>query len=188
MNLRKFEFAPELSNGLTLDDNLTLINTPLAGVGAVLGDLVEDQIPLSVVTRPLIFATMSTFFESMNEKLFKTYRIRDIVFGHRIRFADTMDALVIPLTNLGLMPAGMLPPPPPNNTFGLLYGKDVPEGPFEIYTGQHGMSHLYMQHATWEGKAELDWWGGSFCNQIRGSGGDQFPPMLKKTDILWAFR
>lgn len=71
VNLRKFEFAPELSNGLTLDDNVTIINAPLAGVGAVLGDLVEDQIPFNSLSRPMIFSTMSAFFESHGEQVMR---------------------------------------------------------------------------------------------------------------------
>lgn len=143
-NVRKFEFAPELSGNLSLDDEITTINAPVAAIGAALGDLVEDQLPFTAATKPIVFGTLGAFFEGHGQSLFQRFKVRDLIYGYRVRFLDTLSSLTNPLGNLGLIPDGMLPEGLPNNTFGLLYGKTNLDGPYEAYTGRDGTSSRYQ--------------------------------------------
>ena len=98
-----------------------------------------------------------------------------------------MDTFIQPLKRLGLS-FEALPPSPPDNMFGLMYGRnDTPEGEHEIYTGQAGTSHIFGYFASHKGKKVLNFWKGEYCNNIRGSDGTLFPPFVTESTVLSAF-
>lgn len=113
---------------------LTIINNQ--ALGESLSDMLEEQLPMAPLTSPAVFTMVNSFLDMHQQSLFMNKAVGDIFAGFKINILDTIDTLTLPLKNLGIK-LDALPPSPPDNMFGLLYGKNnTPEGPYEIYTGK----------------------------------------------------
>lgn len=52
-------FAPEGENCKpNMDEMVTVINPPIAALGAVIADMVREKVPLTAVTSPIIMSAM----------------------------------------------------------------------------------------------------------------------------------
>ena len=138
-------------------------------LGSTIAEMVKEKVPLSGVTSPVIYSTISALLAAHSQNLFMTRTVRDILYGFRINLLDTVTTLIKPLEMLGfkdLLPGGGVP----NNTFGLLYGKNnTPEGPYEIYTGINNKPYIHL--IKWK-------------NQRQVSGISFFPPTLSYRKLL----
>jgi len=66
----------------------------------------------------------------------------------------------------------------PFEQFGLMVPKvNVSVDELTIHTGAHNISKLGAI-VRFNGKSKMDHWGSEECNQIEGSDGSQFPPLL----------
>lgn len=180
-------FDPECSGTNTLDDTFTMINPLFASLGQAISDLVGSQLPLAPITSPLVYSMLNTFLDAHGQSLFMTKSVREVIYGFKVNLLETMETLTTPLRNLGIT-LDALPPSPPENMFGLLYGRnDTPEGEFEIYTGKGSSSKLLGVFKSIKGSSSVSWWKGDYCNEIRGGDGSLFPPFTKPDTKLSAF-
>lgn len=105
--------------------------------------MLEEQLPLAAVTSPAVFALVNSFLDMHQQSLFMRRSVGEVFGGFKINILDTIDTLTGPLRNIGIK-LDALPPSPPDNMFGLLYGKNnTPEGPYEIYTGKGSTSSQF---------------------------------------------
>lgn len=113
-------------------------------LGSTIAEMVKEKVPLAGVTSPVIYSTISALLAAHSQNLFMTRTVREILYGFRINLLDTVTTLIKPLEMLGfkdLLPGGGVP----NNTFGLLYGKNnTPEGPYEVYTGINNKPYISL--------------------------------------------
>lgn len=82
--------------------------------------------------------------------LFMRRSVREVLFGYKINLLETIGALLQPLRSLGIS-LDAIPAGPPDNTFGILYGKNgTANGPFTVYTGQGSTSDRYATFVAYQ--------------------------------------
>lgn len=92
---------------------------------------------------PMVYTVINGFLDAHQQSMFMTRSVRELFFGFKINLLDTIDTLVGPLKQLGIS-LDALPPGPPDNMFGILYGRNnTPEGPYEIYTGKGSTTYQF---------------------------------------------
>lgn len=164
-----------------------MINPLFAALGQTISDMIETQLPMAPLTSPIVYTVVNGIMDAHGQSLFMKKSVRDVLFGFKINLLETLDTFVNPLRRLGIS-LDALPPNPPDNMFGLLYGRNnTPEGEHEIYTGLHGTSHMFGYFASHKGQKALKFWKGEKCNQIVGSDGSLFPPFATSKTVLYAF-
>ena len=180
-------FDPVCSGQNRLEDQFNLINPLFAALSQTIADMIEKQLPLAPVTSPVAYAMINSLLDSHGMSLFMNKTVKDVLYGFKVNLLETLDTFTQPLKNLGIS-LQALPPSPPGNMFGLLYGKnDTPEGEYEMYTGQGSTSTMLGAFATYKGKNSLSFWKGRYCNQISGGDGSLFPPFVTPATKLSAF-
>lgn len=171
-------FDQECSGPNSLDDTFTMINPLFAALGQTIADMIEKQLPLAPVTSPVAYALVNSLLDSHGMTLFMKRSVREVLLGFKVSLLETLDTFTQPLKNLGIT-LDALPPSPPNNMFGLMYGRnDTPEGEYEMYTGQGTTSDMIGMFLTFKGKNSLSFWKGETCNRIEGGDGSLFPPFV----------
>ncbi|CAL8113497.1 unnamed protein product [Orchesella dallaii] len=160
-----FYFREDLSNNLTEDDVVTIINIPYVG-------LVQEVSKLSSLARVLIKGVVTRF----NEGLFMTKTVKELNFGG---FRHEL------LTSLGSITGETYVP---NNTFGLFYGRNHSNyGVFSVSLGSKNRDDL-GKIVTWNNTSELEWWKDARCRKLEGSyDGSLFPPGITKQSIIRIF-
>lgn len=180
-------FDSECSGVNTLDDKFTMVNPLFASLGQAISDLLGNQLPLAPLTSPLVYSMLNTFLDAHGQSLFMTKTVREVIYGFKVNLLETIETLTTPLRNMGIK-LDALPPSPPGNMFGLLYGRnDTPEGEFEIYTGKGSTAKFLGSFKTVKGASALTWWKGDYCNEIRGGDGSLFPPFTTRDTKLSAY-
>jgi len=58
--------------------------------------------------------------------------------------------------------------------------------PFQVHRGVRD-SNEFGQIVSWNGKSELTWWGGEFCNKLNGTDGSIFAPFVTRERTLRIF-
>ncbi|RWS13067.1 Lysosome membrane protein 2-like protein [Dinothrombium tinctorium] len=169
----------------SFDDLLTTIN-PL--VAAMNEQLIEPFSKLPSVVSPFIYGTLSGILRIFGQNLFTRQTVRELIFGKRNQLLDTIVTLMKPFDLLGIkikqFPKEALPP---NNTFGLLVGRNnTRTGPLEIYSGIDG-KHRPGRIISWKGQKLLKKWKGKSCNMINGSDGTFYDPGLTNGQPLYIF-
>ncbi|RWS01690.1 platelet glycoprotein 4-like protein [Dinothrombium tinctorium] len=203
---KTYFFEPSQTVG-SMDEELVILN-PLVAVsfftllhyliasklfkqsfGATISRITKEDLPIPMVLSPFIYGTINGLLGIHRESLFSRQTVRELLFGKRVGLLDTITTLMRPLDLFGIklesFPKDALPP---NNTVGLLYGKnDTAEGPYEVYTGLGAKGGPTFSFASWQGRTKLKWWKTEKCNMINGSDGSLFKPGLTKDEILYAF-
>lgn len=163
-----------------------MVNPLFAALGQTIADMIEKQLPLAPVTSPVAYALVNSLLDSHDMSLFMKKSVREVLLGFKVNLLETIDTFTQPLKNLGIS-LDALPPSPPGNMFGLLYGRnDTPEGEYEMYTGQGSTSEMLGSFVTYKGKNALSFWKGDHCNKIEGGDGSLFPPFVTTTKRMVA--
>ena len=114
--------------------------------------MIEDQVPMTPLLNPMVYTIVNSFLDAHQQGLFMKRSMREIFYGFKINLLDTIDTLVTPLKQLGIK-IDALPPGPPDNMFGLFYGRNnTPEGPYEIYTGEGMTTYQFGQVIAYKDK------------------------------------
>ncbi|KAI1287075.1 Lysosome membrane protein 2 [Halotydeus destructor] len=180
---KTFHFNQQLSGKLKLTDSFNVINPVLAALGQAVKDAAESQLPVAQMAAPVVYTAVSGVLASFEEGLFMKRTVHELVYGYKLSLLETMDSLMTPLRALGLR-LDALPQGPPGNMFGILYGKNgTPGGPYEIYTGQGSTSPFFLNYVSFK---DNTWWKDE-CNQLVGTDGTGFAPMITKDQILTIF-
>jgi len=167
--VRTWHFVPELSKG-SLDDNVTILNS----VAATIGNMIDLHV--AKIWRPMV----DGFLSSINEKLFVTKSVREIIFdGYHDPLFDNLEEVMKWLPFIKKMiPEGSL-----MDRFAFFYGRngtDYTDGVFNMFTGVADPSKMGQVH-SWNYSTR-----GLFpgqCGQVRGGAGEFYPPFMDKTFI-----
>jgi hypothetical protein len=163
-----------------------MVNPLFAALAQTISDMIESQLPLAPVTSPVAFALVNSLLDSHGMTLFMRKSVKDVLLGFKVNLLETMDTFTTPLKNLGIK-LDALPPSPPGNMFGLLYGKnDTAEGEFEMYTGVGNTGDMIGFFLTFKGKNSLSFWKGDHCNRIVGGDGSLFPSFVTTDQRMFA--
>ncbi|XP_023223563.1 lysosome membrane protein 2-like isoform X2 [Centruroides sculpturatus] len=169
-----YYFQPDLSTG-SEDDIVVTVNMPIVGIV----QLASDSIPtiLKSVSMPLVEGVLRGF----GETLFIRKTVKELLFqGYKVDLVERIDSIIRPFVPNFIQFL-------PNNSFGLLYGKNnSDEGIMSVYTGAKDMKK-YLSYHAWNGKTSLQYWNGNYCNMINGTDGRGFSPFLKRSDTLYIF-
>lgn len=124
-----YEFVPELSNGLDLDQNVTIVNIPFI-------TLIQKLIDQSYGQRNQLMINMvSTIVRQLNIKPFVTRTVREVLFDGYV------DPLIERLTHVAAQFRIPLTSPLINNTFGLLIGTST-DGHWAIDRGLNSVREV----------------------------------------------
>lgn len=161
--VKTWHYQPHMSNG-SLDDMATIVNMPMATIGAM---SLQD----SSFTRGLINAGLTI----IREKLFVTKKIRQILFdGYKDPILDAAkdgSSIGIP------MPPGLM------DKFGFYYGKngtDWADGIWNIHTGYGNINKL-GRVAAWNYSSHSKFFKDQ-CGVVSG-GADLLPPLQRGNSI-----
>jgi len=167
--IRTWHFVPELSKG-SLDDNVTILNS----VAATMGNMIDVHVAKG--WRPFV----DTFLKSINERLFVTKSVREIIFdGYHDPLFDNLETIMqwLPFIK-DLVPEGSM-----MDKFAFFYGRngtDYTDGVFNMFTGVGDPAKMGQVH-SWNYSTT-----GLFpgqCGQVRGGAGEFYPPFMEKTFI-----
>ncbi|XP_069987003.1 lysosome membrane protein 2-like [Penaeus vannamei] len=159
---KSFIFIPEMSPGLSLEDEITTINAIMVS----LASKIEAE-------SPVLHALVELAFLRFKESLFITRSVRELLF----------DGYEEPLLAELVKYAG--DPTDSRGKFGFFYPRNnTNDGTFKVKTGALGMDD-YQSIVEWKGQTELDYWHGDpYCNMINGTDGSQYPPAVARDTVL----
>lgn len=153
-------FDRELSGG-DEDDIIWTVNIPLVNAA----DAVKSNRFLKTVIQ--VAQKIHRF------KTLRTLTVKELLWGyqsHVMDWARTMQEV-----------------PYPHPQFGLLVGfNNTPQEPYTMYTGASDPSNMNSIY-SWNGKTKLSFWGGDYCNEIKGTDASGFHPGVKPSDKLFVF-
>ncbi|KAG9510949.1 Lysosome membrane protein 2 [Fragariocoptes setiger] len=161
----------------------------------------DKSAPLSsVITIPNVaaFTAISSAVEKnkMDENTLATNVLSEKLVNETMYLTDTAENILfkgIRLTWLDALEKDMaMDNGPPNNTFGIFYGKNgtwdkEADGTMTISTGYDGNMTNIGRVLLWNGKTELSTWKGDPCNRIVGTDGTSFHPNIRKEEKLEVF-
>ncbi|XP_015788725.1 scavenger receptor class B member 1-like isoform X2 [Tetranychus urticae] len=185
---RNYTIAEELSVG-SWDQEITVLNPMVASIGSIVGDKLEQLIPIPLAVSPFVYSTVSALLLVHSQNFFLKTTPRNVIVGQRINLLDTVTTLVKPLELLGVKASDLIPTDDlPNNTFGLINGKNYTRmGPWEVYTGVDVPKELYTNAVAFKNEKLMKRWAGPECNTPRGTDGIQFQPLINRTTKLTIF-
>lgn len=163
---KTFFFRPDLSNGLTEDDNITTINAPMVSLAAKLSSSSISYVLSSV---------MSLMMSRHEMELFITRRAGDLLYeGYQ-------EDLLLDLAYYTSDPVHA------TGKFGFFYPKNNSnDGTYRIFTGKTGLDKLQVID-EWNEEPYLDFWKTDSCNMINGTEGSQFPQPVEKNGVIWMY-
>lgn len=171
---KMYIFQPDLSVG-SEEDVIVAVNMPMVGVVK----LASDRIPY--LLKPVLMPLVDGVLRGFGESLFVRKTVKELLFqGYKVDLIARLDSIIRPFVpNL----AQFLP----NNSFGLLYGKnESDEGLMSVYTGEKNMNR-YLSYHSWNEEKSLPFWKNKYCDMINGTDGRGFSPFIKRSDTLYIF-
>ncbi|XP_053203149.1 lysosome membrane protein 2-like [Panonychus citri] len=185
---RNYTILYEQSNG-SWDQEITVLNPLVASVGAIIGDKLEQLIPVPLAVSPFVYSTVSALLLVHSQNFFLKTTPRNLIIGQRVNLLDTVTTLIKPLELLGVKASDLIPTEDlPNNTFGLINGKNFTRmGPWEVYTGIDVPKEMYAAAVGFKNERLMKRWAGPECNTPKGTDGIQFQPLINRTTKLTVF-
>ncbi|CAF0776018.1 unnamed protein product [Adineta ricciae] len=151
-----YTFVPEKS-ALPETTRITMVNTPIVTIVALL----RNQ---SAKTQE-IFNIVKNFF---NETLFIDHTAREWIWGYE-------DPLLKAAKSLPIIKDLV-----PDDHFGYFYGSNATDdGLYTVFTGEDHINQLNNIN-KWNGISSLPYWRTPWGNQINGTDGSWFPPLIGK--------
>ncbi|XP_037037286.1 uncharacterized protein LOC119074990 [Bradysia coprophila] len=178
-----FIYNQTLSNGLTGDEVVTVINPLLTSLGLAIN---KDRAPLL----PMVARAINEIFHEP-KTVFWTGKAMDLLFdGFDV---DCTSEDFNSKTICSVFESGEIKTIFPKDghedmfRFSLLKTANGTEaGRFKTFRGVKNLQNL-GKVIEFNGETELDVWDGDECNEIRGTEMSIFPPFGSKEDGLWAF-
>nr|QGW45469.1 sensory neuron membrane protein 1c [Bradysia odoriphaga] len=178
-----FIYNQTLSNGLTGDEEITVINPLLTSLGLAIN---RDRPPLL----PTVAAAINEIFH-VPKTAFWTGKVMDLLFnGFDV---DCTSEDFNSKTVCSAFDTGDIKTVAPKDDIEDMYkfalfmtanGTDA--GRYKTYRGVKNIFNL-GKVIEYNGEPELDIWDGDECNEIRGTESSIFPPFGAKEDGVWAF-
>ncbi|XP_053203155.1 lysosome membrane protein 2-like [Panonychus citri] len=185
---RNYQILYEQSNG-SWDQEITVLNPFVASTGAIVGDKLEQLIPIPLAVSPFVYSVVSVVLFVHSQNFFLKTTPRSLITGLRVNLLDTVTTLLKPLELLGIMASDVFPTSElPNNSIGILNSRNFTRlGPLEIYTGIELPKEMYTSTIAFRNERSMDRWTGSECNTPRGTDGIQFQPLIARKTRLTVF-
>ncbi|KAJ6632868.1 Sensory neuron membrane protein 1 [Pseudolycoriella hygida] len=181
--INTFIFNKTLSNGLTGDETVTVIDPLLTSLGLAINRDREPMLPLIAAAIQEIYHKPTTAFW--------TGKVMDLLFNG-IEVDCTSDDFNSKATCAAFESGDVKTIVPKGDEedkylFALLGSSNgTSAGRFKTYRGVKNV-HDLGRVIEYNEEPELDIWDGDECNQIRGTESSIFPPFTAKEDGLWAF-
>lgn len=163
-----------------LDEKFWGLNPILPTTARTVRSIVLDRIPFERVSAPIVFNAVNVLLDNFNERLFQKRTPRVLLNGRKIDLLQSLEDLA---GRFGLK--SLLPPGPPENTFGLVHFQNNTVDEIEIWTGVGDSSRFGDVH-KWKGRAQMNVWKGK-CNDIEGTNGELYKPFLVQGKPLRIF-
>ncbi|XP_075919581.1 scavenger receptor class B member 1-like isoform X1 [Petromyzon marinus] len=159
---RVYQFCPELSVG-SERDSITTLNIP-ALAAAMLSERLSPRLRLAV----------SLLLSAVGEgSAVVSLAVGDFLWGYSDPLARALHSLSPTLW--------------PSPRFGLLAGfNNSDSGEFVVETGVTDISQVHRV-VSWNGMTKLPYWRSARCNQISGTAGEMWPPLVNQSLPLTFF-
>ncbi|XP_051268495.1 lysosome membrane protein 2 isoform X1 [Dicentrarchus labrax] len=157
--IKSFVFLREKSVGDPTEDMITTVNIPAwAVMTKVKGSFWKSNL-------------VSIWMNSIGSGLFTTRTVQELLWGYE-------DPLLVRVSSSN---------PDVERVFGLMYKKNESHsGEFVYHTGEQNYMD-YGRVATWKGESKLNFWTSDQSNNINGSDGSAFHPLLNKDERIYIF-
>lgn len=164
-----------------LDERIWVLDPIFPGLHKSIRDMVMNKMPFQRIAEPIVFNGVNVVLDTYKMRLIKRTSPRDLLEGTKINLLETVDALTKRFSLL----ASMMPPLPPENTFGVSHAQNHTVDNVEIYTGV-GNADKFADVAKWKGKSRMSTWKGK-CNAIEGTNGELYKPFPEPGKPLKVF-
>lgn len=155
-----------------LDEKMWFINPIILSTMSTVRSMVIDRIPFQRVSEPIVFNAVNVLLDTFKERLFVRGTPRLLLEGRKVELLESLSNLA---ERFGLK--SLLPPGPPENTFGLAHAQNATVDNMEIYAGLGSTKDKYAEVRRWRGRDRMVIWSGQ-CNVINGTNGELYKPFL----------
>lgn len=149
-----------------MDEKFWLLNPIVAAIPSQVNEMVVDKIPFKRVVEPIVFSSVNVLLDSYGERLFIKRSARELLQGKKVELLDSLYGLA---ERFGLK--SVLPPGPPENTFGVAHFQNNTPERVTIYTGIGETVSKFGEVLQWRDKEEVSFWKGK-CRLISGTNGE----------------
>lgn len=159
-------------NSANFDERFWVINPVLPGIGKQVRIIVLDKIPFSRMAEPIVFNTVNILLDQYKERLIVKRSPRQILNGKKV---DLLDFLNNMADRFGLK--SLIPPGPPENTFGLVHFQNMTTDSMELFTGVGKTKGRFAEVISWNHNNKVKFWKGK-CQIINGTNGELYKPFI----------
>lgn len=178
-SLRKM--VPIEEKSANFDEKFYMLNPIVPGVLKQVRSMVIDRVPFQRITEPVVFNAVNVLLDNFNERLIVKTSARRLLDGRKVELLDSITNLA---SRFGLK--SLVPPGPPENTFGLVFVLNRTIDKIEIWTG-YKATEKFGDMSKWRGKQKMNIWSSNKCNAIEGTNGELFKPFIPKGKPLKIF-
>lgn len=155
-----------------LDEKFWMLNPIVPSTLKTVKTLILDRVPFGRVAEPIVFNSVNVLLDNYKERLIIKRTARVLLEGRKIQLLESLTGLA---NRFGL--ASLLPPGPPENTFGVAHFQNVSVEVLEIWTGTGNTKEKFGEVYEWRGKSKMTIWKGR-CNEIEGTNGELYKPFI----------
>lgn len=163
-----------------LDEKFWSLNPIIPSTHKTVRSMVIDRIPFQRVSEPIVFNAVNVLLDNYRERLFQKRTARELLHGRKVELLQSLENLA---DRFGLK--SLMPPGPPENTFGLVHFQNNTVDVIELWTGI-GDSNKFGDVYKWKGEEKMNLWTGK-CNEINGTNGELYKPFVVKGKPLRIF-
>lgn len=164
-----------------LDERFWILNPIIPSTLKSIKSMVLDRIPFPRISEPIVFNTVNVLLDNFKERLIQKKTPRELLEGRKVELLESVEALA---DRFGLK--SLVPPGPPENTFGVAHFQNSTVDTIEVYTGVGKTKEKYGDVYKWKDKDKMTFWSGK-CNEISGTNGELYKPNIPKGKSLKIF-
>ncbi|XP_022900295.1 sensory neuron membrane protein 2-like [Onthophagus taurus] len=187
-----FEFNKDESQGLTEEDEITVLNVAQQGV-------LQKAEDMSTTEQFMIELNMDNIFTDTPNTLFHTITVGEFLFGG-YKFCDHVPAGTALVCNKIKAQAEtvetitLVPDEDDESKYTLLFAffkhkQNKKDGPYVVKSGISDANEV-AEIISWKGLKELDFWGNetdNICNKVRGRDSSIYPPFNDEDTVHEVF-
>lgn len=163
-----------------MDEKFWMLNPIIPSTLKSVRSMVIDRIPFQRVSEPIVFNAVNVLLDNFKERLIQKRSPRELLNGRKVELLQSLTDLA---DRFGLK--SLIPPGPPENTFGLAHFQNETVDVIELWTGV-GDSKRFGDVYKWKGRDRMNVWKGK-CNEINGTNGELYKPFVEKGKPLKIF-